>query len=323
MTIAEILRLFQNLPEKCDFAPYETALLAAAEQRDAITPELIAALDRVTADPAHYLKHQEDCLHLFAIYLLAQFRETRALDAFLRFFSLPGEPALELTGDMVTGNGAAVFASVCGGDPAPLLRLAHDESVNEFVRGQAIDGLLVQCTWGERPREAVITDLRGLFTTLSKPGAGYVWAELVCAINDFNALELLPEVRQAFAEGLVDEGVIGLEDIDPAVKREPRGYTPPSREEEYRWFCERNAPIDALNECSRWLCFRDDEENGEPWDDEDVNDPEDWRDDIIDLPPSEIPEYIPPQPYIAPPKVGRNEPCPCGSGKKHKKCCGK
>ena len=22
-------------------------------------------------------------------------------------------------------------------------------------------------------------------------------------------------------------------------------------------------------------------------------------------------------------KIGRNEPCPCGSGKKHKKCCGK
>ncbi|MBU4001441.1 MAG: SEC-C domain-containing protein, partial [Proteobacteria bacterium] len=22
-------------------------------------------------------------------------------------------------------------------------------------------------------------------------------------------------------------------------------------------------------------------------------------------------------------KVGRNDPCPCGSGKKHKKCCGK
>lgn len=23
----------------------------------------------------------------------------------------------------------------------------------------------------------------------------------------------------------------------------------------------------------------------------------------------------------AEPKVGRNDPCPCGSGKKHKKCC--
>ena len=30
----------------------------------------------------------------------------------------------------------------------------------------------------------------------------------------------------------------------------------------------------------------------------------------------------PPPPPPAPPRVGRNEPCPCGSGKKHKKCCG-
>lgn len=29
------------------------------------------------------------------------------------------------------------------------------------------------------------------------------------------------------------------------------------------------------------------------------------------------------QPYRRPePKVGRNDPCPCGSGKKYKKCCG-
>jgi len=30
-----------------------------------------------------------------------------------------------------------------------------------------------------------------------------------------------------------------------------------------------------------------------------------------------------PTPYIAGKKVGRNDPCPCGSGKKYKKCCGK
>jgi hypothetical protein len=30
-----------------------------------------------------------------------------------------------------------------------------------------------------------------------------------------------------------------------------------------------------------------------------------------------------PRPEISPPKPGRNEPCPCGSGKKYKKCCGK
>ncbi len=26
-------------------------------------------------------------------------------------------------------------------------------------------------------------------------------------------------------------------------------------------------------------------------------------------------------PFVATPKTGRNEPCPCGSGKKYKKCC--
>jgi SWIM/SEC-C metal-binding protein len=31
----------------------------------------------------------------------------------------------------------------------------------------------------------------------------------------------------------------------------------------------------------------------------------------------------PAKPKIAAKKVGRNEPCPCGSGNKYKKCCGK
>ncbi len=35
------------------------------------------------------------------------------------------------------------------------------------------------------------------------------------------------------------------------------------------------------------------------------------------------PEPEPPQTFTRPqPKVGRNEPCPCGSGKKYKQCHG-
>ena len=323
LTPDAILRQFQNVPDKCDFAPYQTALLAAAVHREVLVPELIAAIDRVSANPAHYLKHREDCLHLFAIYLLAQFRETRALDAFLRFFSLPGEHALDLTGDMVTENGAAVIASVCGGDPAPLLRLAHDETVNEFVRNQAIAGLLVQAGWHERPREAVIEDLRRLFDTLPKPGNDCVWAALVSAVYDFEARELLPEARRVLGEELADESVVGPELLDE-LESPGNGWLPlPPGEMPFRLFMECNAPIDAVNEISGWLCFRDDNEDRCPWDEGEDNDPEDWRDDIIDVPPPALSEYIPPQPYLAPPKVGRNDPCPCGSGKKHKKCCGK
>jgi SEC-C motif domain protein len=34
-------------------------------------------------------------------------------------------------------------------------------------------------------------------------------------------------------------------------------------------------------------------------------------------------EHVKPKPFVREaPKTGRNDPCPCGSGKKHKKCCG-
>ena len=44
---------------------------------------------------------------------------------------------------------------------------------------------------------------------------------------------------------------------------------------------------------------------------------DDW-DDYLDDPPTEVEK---PRPRIVP-KVGRNDPCICGSGKKYKKCCG-
>ncbi len=44
----------------------------------------------------------------------------------------------------------------------------------------------------------------------------------------------------------------------------------------------------------------------------------DQPEDIVDL------EMLlnPAKPKTAEKKVGRNDPCPCGSGKKYKKCCG-
>jgi SEC-C motif domain protein len=49
-----------------------------------------------------------------------------------------------------------------------------------------------------------------------------------------------------------------------------------------------------------------DEDFGEEFDEEEIDD-EDYY----------------PETYVRPaPKVRRNEPCPCGSGKKYKRCCG-
>ena len=56
-----------------------------------------------------------------------------------------------------------------------------------------------------------------------------------------------------------------------------------------------------------------------------VPDDEDTFQDTIDEPEKPAKPRITyyDQPYIAEKKVGRNDPCPCGSGKKYKKCCGK
>lgn len=31
--------------------------------------------------------------------------------------------------------------------------------------------------------------------------------------------------------------------------------------------------------------------------------------------------HAPQRPFVSAPKIGRNDPCPCLSGKKYKKCC--
>jgi preprotein translocase subunit SecA len=41
------------------------------------------------------------------------------------------------------------------------------------------------------------------------------------------------------------------------------------------------------------------------------------------MPPEAMADAPKQRPITAQPKVGRNDPCPCGSGKKYKKCCGK
>jgi predicted aspartyl protease len=41
------------------------------------------------------------------------------------------------------------------------------------------------------------------------------------------------------------------------------------------------------------------------------------------MPSTECIDFTGKIPQTVPPRIGRNDPCPCGSGKKFKKCCGK
>lgn len=316
MTTAEILKQLERFDRNhCQ----QDALAAAAEHKEEIVPELIAALDRVSSNPDAFLEDYDYMLHIFALYLLAEWRETRALEPILHFVSLPGEQTLDLTGDIILEDGAQILSSVCDRNIEPLLRLARNENVNQYVRGQSLMALGVLVAWGTHSKDEIIGALRSLFQTgLARPGNGFVWAEWAGIIMDLNAQVLLPELREAFALGLVDERVVGLDYIEKRFQKEGENLL--------HNFAEKHPPVSAMGFAEWSGSTREEDEEDEF---EQIS-----RDDLVVLP--TIPELLgstesefspffdlPPSPYIAPPKTGRNDPCPCGSGKKFKKCCGK
>jgi hypothetical protein len=300
MTIPEILKELEPYTGRFPMK----AMQAAIEQREAITPELLRVLEAVAEDPVKFVEREDYMLHDFALFLLAQFREKRAYAPIVKMFSAPGETPFDLFGDTVTEGLSQILASVYDGNPAPLHGLVESEQVNEFVRSAALDTFLVLEHTGQMPRAEVVEYFRSLFHGKFQRTHSYAWDGLVCAVADLPASELLEEVRQAYADGLVDDTVADLEGIE----RDIASPKPRRRDRQH-------LITDAIAEMEWWASFH----------------PEDsWPKKLPKLePPVPPPPAPPPASYVAPkplvrePKIGRNDTCPCGSGKKYKKCCGK
>ena len=74
MTIPEILNELEPYTGRFPMK----AMKAAIEQREAITPELLRVVEAIAANPIEAAKREDYMLSVFALYLLAQFREQRA-----------------------------------------------------------------------------------------------------------------------------------------------------------------------------------------------------------------------------------------------------
>jgi hypothetical protein len=306
MTIAEIMKEL----ELCTGRFPMEAMKAAVEQREAVTPELLRVLETVAEDPVAFARREDYMAHVFALFLLAQFREKRAYAHIIKMFSAPGETTYDLAGDIVGGDLSRILASVYDGDPAPLHGLIENQEADEYVRSSTIEALLMLERSGQMSREVVVAYLRSLFHGKLERQHSYVWDGLVCAVADMPAPELLEEMRQAYADSMVDPYVADLEGIERDLAAgEPLGR-------------KKNPLItDAITELEWWASFKPDEQpvGKVPalFDPLPLEPP-------LSLPP--VPEpvsYAPPTPFVRPPKIGRNDPCPCGGGRKYKKCCGK
>ncbi len=281
---------------------------AAIDQREAITPEVLRILETVAADPAEWVATRKgNQLPLFAVHLLAQFREKAAYALLAKIVSAPGETPFDLFGDTITEGLCQLLASVYDGNPALLHGLIESEQINEYVRSSALRTFLVLEHTGLMPRDAVIDYFRSLFHGRLQRTPSYAWHSLVCVVADLPAPELLEDVRQAYADQPGEAIEVDLVSIERQLSHpEPRGLH------------QRGLITDAIAEMEWWACFHP--EGSGPKRLPKLRLP--VRPRSFDAPKEKKPK-VPPQPQLHEPKIGRNDPCPCGSGKKYKKCCGK
>jgi len=280
-----------------DTQPVE-ALAAADLHREALIGPLLRGIERGLEDPTG-LPENDATLFSYAMYLLAKWREPLGYPLIVRWLSLPGRGAFAIGGDTVTQEGSRFLASSCGGDVEPIKALILNREANEYSRSQAVQALALLAAWGELPYESVVD----YFLWLAREGLerepSNAWNSLAANCADIEALAVFPDLRRAYEQGLIESLYMQPSELDE-VEATPRGKG-------IARLREHHPPIaDVARETSWWACFYRERAS------------EAQR--MAERAGYESRER--PPPHRASPKIGRNSPCPCGSGKKYKRCCG-
>jgi hypothetical protein len=282
---------------------YVEALASADAHREALVGPLLAALERGIADPMGASKEDASTFS-YALYLLAKWREPRAYPYVVRWLSLPEEEPFDIAGDIVTQDGARILAAVFDGNTEPIHALILNRLADQYGRSAGVTALSLLAAWDGLPRAQVVDHFLWLVREGLEREPNAAWDSLASNSVDIEALELFPSLRSAHDEGLIDPRYVSLSEFD-TVETMARG-------EMLRKTRERHPPIDDVAAAIAWWDRRapDSAVDGDRPDEDDRC--------------PRFGEYVEvSEPYRAPPKIGRNEPCPCGSGKKYKKCCGR
>ena len=299
-TPMEIDEILQQLEFNTGKFP-RRAVEAAVACTEGIIPELLRILEHAVENPEAIEREQGYMAHIYAMFLLAQFRETKAYPLIVRFCQLPGELPLDLTGDVITEDMDRILASVCGGETRLIEGLIENPDVNEYVRNAACRSLTALVADGALARETVVSYYKSLFSGKLEPFFSFVWTGLATCCDRIYPEELIEDLRRAFEEELVDEGYIALEDLEGTL-RESKETVLARLRSRYQGLIQ-----DTIVEMQGWACFEKDRK---------------WKKQKQKVPVRHLPDLSEPKPESKK-KIGRNEPCPCGSGKKYKKCCGR
>ena len=349
MTIDDIINRLSN--HVMGELPRET-LLAASEQRAELIPQLLEYLEGIVGQGDEIPEGQRVDLVFFTFYLLAQFREPRAYPLMLRIVSASPRTVNRLLGYVVSESLARILASVMigqcddekggGCDIEPLKQVIENEGIHSYARYSALTCLTILVFHGFLPREQLVSYFQQLFDGVLERQRSPVWDGLVSNSIIAGISELEAQIVCAFDDKLLADSFMGKERLSTMLQNHSGDICVPPY--------ENFALIDdCVTELKGWASFNSSQ-------------PEKTQTEPVPVGNSTVQDNVQrvtrpwparkPKPQArkstasprplgqqmlrpsSPPgknkqpvirqsaKVGRNDPCPCGSGRKFKKCCG-
>lgn len=278
-------------------------------EKETYIPELLSVAEDVRVNYKKYIeKNTGNYLgHIYAFYLLAQFRVMAFYPVFVDILKLPEDDLDVLLGDFLTEDSGRILASLYDkpDDITLLKELIEDENVYIYARGQAARALTMLALCESVKREDVLEYYKSLLKH-AIDGADYhpyVITEIICCSEDLYPDALYDDIKQAYEQNIVLTDIIRLENIDRTMGQDRERFL-----DEQRKRSSNNLINNTIKEMQYAASFYKDREK-------DNKKRMKLKGHKVKFPSMN-------QPIVNDNKVRRNDPCPCGSGKKYKKCCG-
>lgn len=263
--------------------PLTSGVLAALVARiDEAAPPLRELLAK--AARGRPLSDDDATLLFYGLHVLGAGRDRQSFAPLLQLLRRPTEEVEDLLGDGFGESLPRIAAGLFDDDADALLVAAVDPRIDEFAR----NGLLCAAaflTFDGRIALQRMHDFLDRFEDETPPPDGdFGWAGWVQAVTHLGLRDLLPRVERVFAADRLPERLMEWRHVEQDLRDAER------------------APFDSERFTSAGLGYADDLDETLRW--------------------TECFDSAPEQPIVNPHRnVGRNDPCPCGSGKKYKKCC--
>jgi len=242
------------------------------------------------------LDEDEATLLFRGLHVLGAARYEGAFRSLLCFLVRPGDEVDAILGDAITEGLSQIVAGMFDGDADALFAAICDLRADQFVR-DAMLGAATFLAWeGRIERDRMRQFLERFFEHRRAPPGDHAWCGWQEAIALLGMRELTPMVETAFAQALVDPMTTTLDYFLDDLSRAERD---PSDMARFKF--DRLGYIDdVLEQLASWA-------------------PPNSEDGAIE---NDSARFEAPAPLVnAWRHVGRNDPCPCGSGRKAKKCC--